>query len=269
MNPQQSIDAAGKELDKLKANLKKSQLQQVQSREEKQFVKATALSWFNNNRPMVQSVLGNNKLVQIDEQYNELLKYSEKSTSRKKYSPLIKAIKLSLTDLMTKNILDVTNNVISITIDRPPSFEPLVRDADMQRIVARRWEECVKCVTADAPLAATVMMGGLLESLLLARYNQGDKAVIFAATSVPKDKTGKSLDLRDWGLKNYIEVAHELGWISQPEKNVSGVLMDYRNFIHPYKEHSHRIKIETREAKFFWELTKLMASQLLISTEKK
>ena len=35
----------------------------------------------------------------------------------------------------------------------------------MRGILGRRWEECRKCIAADAPLAAVVMMGGLLEAL--------------------------------------------------------------------------------------------------------
>lgn len=67
------------------------------------------------------------------------------------------------------------------------------------------------CITAKAPLAATVMMGGLLEGLLLARVNsQANKAPIYTAAAAPKDKQGKTLPLKDWTLQNYIGVAHEL-----------------------------------------------------------
>jgi hypothetical protein len=52
----------------------------------------------------------------------------------------------------------------------------------MQEILARRWSEVHACIGANANLAATVMMGGLLETLLLARINVVvNKAAIFTA----------------------------------------------------------------------------------------
>ena len=60
----------------------------------------------------------------------------------------------------------------ALTTDTAPKFEPLISDPKMQAILIKRWQECVICVESGAPLAATVMMGGLLEGLLLAKINQ-------------------------------------------------------------------------------------------------
>ena len=75
-------------------------------------------------------------------------------------------------------------------------------------------------------MAATVMMGGLLEGLLLARVNkEPNQQHIFTAKNSPKDrKTGNPLPLKDWGLKDYIDVAHELKWITVSAKDVGVVL---------------------------------------------
>ena len=90
------------------------------------------------------------------------------------------------------------------TADTPPAFTPLISDAKMQAILQKRWQECVICVRHGAPLGATVMMGGILEGLLLARINQlPSQAPVHTAAAAPKDKsTGKTLQLKDWGLKN-------------------------------------------------------------------
>lgn len=67
----------------------------------------------------------------------------------------------------------------------------------MQAILQRRWTECVICIAHGAPLAATVMIGGLLEGLLLARINrENNKAPIFTAAAAPKDKQNKTLPLK-------------------------------------------------------------------------
>lgn len=104
-----------------------------------------------------------------------------------------------------------------------------VSDPKMQQaILPRRWLECVSCVQAKAPLAATVMMGGLLETVLLARVHQAaNKAPIFSAAAAPKEgTTGKTKPLGEWALKNYIDVAHELKWITVSVKSVSEVLRE-------------------------------------------
>lgn len=129
----------------------------------------------------------------------------------------------------------------------------------MQVILAQRWRECVICVNSGAPLAATVMMGGILEGLLLATINQlSNMAPVFTATSAPRDKLGKTLPLKDWTLKNNIDVAHELKWITTAAKDISEVMRDYRNYIHPQKELSHGVTLVEADAQMLWEIAKKM-----------
>lgn len=79
-------------------------------------------------------------------------------------------------------------------------------------------------------MAATVMMGGLLKSLFLARIKrETNPKPIFTAKTAPKDKQGNPLSLKEWTLGNHITVAHELGWITQSGRDVSAVLQNYRN----------------------------------------
>ena len=108
-------------------------------------------------------------------------------------------------------------------------------------------------------------MGGLLEGLLLAKINQlPNKTAVFSATVAPKDsKTGKTLQLKEWGLKNYIDVAHELKWISQPIRDLGAVLRDYRNYIHPEKQLTYGISFQVDEVSMFWEIAKGICKQLI------
>jgi hypothetical protein len=109
------------------------------------------------------------------------------------------------------------------------------------------------------------MMGGLLEGLLLAKINQlSNKTSVFSAATKPMDpRTGKALQLKEWTLKNYIDVAHELGWITKTTKDIGEVVRDYRNFIHPQKELSHGIVLEVGDAQMLWEVAKSITLQLL------
>ena len=137
----------------------------------------------------------------------------------------------------------------------------------MQQILTRRWEETKACISCQASLAATVMMGGLLEGLLLAKVNgTADKAKVFGAKAAPKDtKTSKTLQLRDWTLKDFIDVAHELGWIGSAAKELSIVIRDYRNYVHPAKELAHGVNIQPSDAEMFWSVFSTLAHQVVDS----
>jgi hypothetical protein len=81
----------------------------------------------------------------------------------------------------------------------------------MQRILQRRWDEVQRCIAVKANLAATVMMGGLLESLLLARINVSpNKAAVFKAKRAPRDKNDKVVPLPDWKLIHMVEVGSRI-----------------------------------------------------------
>ncbi len=231
-------------------------------------VKATALTWFNTHRPAVISALPQDSVKGIDKLYQELLTWCERHTVRSKYMEHIAQIRAALVGTRSEAVISTATIAANLASDQPPDFSPLVSDPKMQAILTRRWLECVSCVQAKAPLAATVMMGGLLEAVLLARVHQApNKAPIFTAAAAPKDSTtGKTKPLGEWALKNYIDVAHELKWITVSVKSVSEVLRDYRNYIHPHKELSHAVTLQPDDAGLFWEISKTIARQVLKST---
>jgi hypothetical protein len=110
------------------------------------------------------------------------------------------------------------------------------------------------------------MMGGLPETLLLARINiTANKAPVFTAKAAPRGKQQKTLPLAEWKLVNMVEVGHELGWITKSAKDVGNVLRDFRNYIHPHKEHTDGVQIGEEDARMFWEVTKAISRQVLAS----
>lgn len=193
---------------------------------------------------------------------------SHKDSLRSTYTAMLKDIAGVLVRLRSGNVIKLSAPPPpTTTVEQPPDFSSLIQDVQMKAILERRWVECNACIAAKAPLAATVMMGGLLEGLLLAKVNsQSKKAPIFTATTAPKDKQGKTLQLKEWTLQNYIDVAHELKWITQTLKDVGEVLRDYRNYIHPQKEYSEKVFLTTDDAKLLWEISKNIARQVLTAT---
>lgn len=258
-----SIEEAISQVESLLKVLSKRKSAQVESIDEKSIVKATAFSWFQNVR--LKTNLSDYQLNETDNYYKFLLEAAERKTTRSKYLTHLKSLKKSLIKLRSDNIVAITNPSIPIN-DNPPNFSTLIKDDKMRGILLNRWAECTKCIQADAPLSSLVMMGGILEAILLARINShSNKSEIINSKSAPIDKkTSKVYPLQEWTLKNYIDVSHELSWITQSTKDIGEVLRDYRNYVHPYKEFSHGIIITTQDAELFWQITKSIINQLLI-----
>ena len=260
------IETALNEGERLSKVLAKQKFTQVRGTEERQLVKATALAWFNQHRSDLTHAQIDEFLGDVDRNYRALLEGSEKLSSRKKLRQVCKALKADLVRVRSEIVgrnKAATPKLLSSS-DALPAFDHLVSDAKMQQILQRRWIECVGCIQADAPLAATVMMGGLVEALLLARVNrETDKRIVFTAKTAPKGDDGKTLQLKEWTLKHYLDVLHEVGWIGPSAKDVGAVLRDYRNYIHPNKEYSHGVQLALGDARLFWEITKAICRELL------
>jgi len=234
----------------------------VRSREQKDFLKATAFSWFRSRRPALEGTVPTDCLDAIDAAFRLVLEAADKNSAKTTFASALLSAKQGVVAARGAT-LTTTQNTPSP--DVVPSFAALASDPLMQAILERRWRECGACIQAGAVLAATVMMGGLLEALFVARANRlADKSVLFSCQSTPIDpKTKKPLDLRQWTLAPYIDVGHELQWISRSAKDVAAILRDYRNYVHPEKERSHGVILKNGDADMFWELTKSLSRQLL------
>jgi len=265
----EAIFAAIREAELLRKRTKKSLAPQVRG-SERDIVRATALSWFNNHRKQLAMVLRDEDLAEVDWEYKQVMEASHRSASRARYLDHLKHIGDLLVSLRADNVLRLSaapSAASTVTVDPSPDFSPLISDQKMQVILERRWLECDACVDAKAPLAATVMMGGLLEGLLMARVlREKNQAPVFNAKTAPKDKQGKTLPhLRDWTLQDFIAVAHELKWITTTVKDVGVILRDYRNYIHPQKELSHGIVLNPSDARLLCQIGKTVVRQVIQS----
>lgn len=249
------------EIERARKALARVTSKQVRSAELRDFFKATAFSWFRTHRSRVATSLAVDLVDAIDRPYRALLDATEKASAKNTYVEALSEVKIAIVAARGT----ILTAPITPTSDVIPDFTPLATDAAMRDILARRWGECSRCLSADAPLAATVMMGGLLEALFVGRANRlADKSALFNCSSTPTDfKSKKALDLRQWMLASYIDVGYELKWISRSGKDVAAILRDYRNFIHPEKERSHGVSLTRDDASLLWEITKTLCRELL------
>ena len=267
------IGAAIDEVTKVRQSVMRKKSKQVTSADEIDRLKSIAFTWCKTHRPSVAAHPSCPDLELVDSAYRQVMESTGRHAARSTYVKALRTAKEAL--IAIRSFVVITQNSATEapsknhTTDEPPDFAVLVADRQMQAILARRWSEVQQCIGATAYLAATVMMGGLLESLLLARINVSpNKASVFQAQHAPRGKNGKTSVLSDWKLTSMVEVACELGWITKSAKDVGHVLRDFRNYIHPHKEHTDGIQISGEDADMFWEVTKSISRQVLGSVVK-
>ena len=260
-----AIETCLRELDAARGRVSRMRSVQITRAVDRDNLKAVAYAWFQSHRPQLAGTVADETLGPVDASLKMVLESTNRSAARSTYLKALKEAKDAL--LAVRGMALVPPAAAQGLPDKAPDFSPLASDQVMKAILERRWIECCRCIQAGVPLAATVMMGGLLETLFVARANiMPNKGPLFSATKTPKDKkTGKALELSQWTLSPYIDVAHELGWISKPAADVAGVLREYRNYVHPEKERSHGVHLSSNDAAMFWDLTKSLATQLLNS----
>lgn len=267
----EAIDAALSGVARQAQSLRRGETRQVKTSDERDALKALAYSWLQSFRNDALTVFADDELVDIDRTFRNVLDSSARYSARTTFLDQLKTARDGLIDLRSRAAGRAPRpaaTAATATPIPPPAFAALAPDARMQAILVGRWQEIEKCMAAGAALAATVMMGGLLESLLLSRINKtANKKPIFTAKTTPKSRTtGAALPLNEWTLASYIEVCHELKWITKSARDVGSVLREFRNYIHPHKEFTDAVTISLADAEMFWAVTQSITQQVLAST---
>ncbi len=263
----ETIDAAIDEATAARRRVLKIKTNQVRGIDEIASLKATAQTWFRTHRPKISKEAPSLKIDSVDQSFTIVLNATSKHAAKSTYTNALKQAMDALVAVRTEALVAPNSAATINTDDIAPDFAALAGNQEMRDILTRRWNECAKCVNADAHLAAIVMMGGLLEALFVARANKmPDKTSLISASHAPKDKaTGRTTNYREWMLDSYIKVGHELNWITGSARDVADTLKEYRNFVHPEKELRYGITLGLNDSSMFWQVTKALARQLLQS----
>lgn len=261
------FDSAIQEIDKLKRHLSKQRVQQIRAATDCELIRAYSLAWSHTHRVGAQKVLTTEQLAKADSLYEKMSTATYRATSKAVYVDLLKEIRVELLLVQGQAFIAPASDL------KIPNISKLVQNAEMASILNRRMQEVLDAIE-KSPLTATIMMGAVLEALFLARINLlTDKKALFALKTTPKDKTGKALELKEWGLNDFIDVSHEIGWIRKPLKDISAVLRDYRNIIHPVKELTLMremktdILVNSSDAKMFWRVFFEVSEQISSSVK--
>lgn len=119
-----------------------------------------------------------------------------------------------------------------------PDFTKLINDEVLAAIFTERWMEAGLCVTGKACLAAVVMMGSLLEGVLLARVI-ADPQAASKSPDAPRVSGEKLRQFHEWTLTDLVNVAHSCGWLEMGADSFSRMLLNYKDYIHPWHHVAH------------------------------
>ncbi|QSR86108.1 hypothetical protein EM20IM_06230 [Candidatus Methylacidiphilum infernorum] len=144
----------------------------------------------------------------------------------------------------------------------PPDFTPLTNDQLLRKILHERWIEVRKCVDSGAYVAALVMMGRLLEGVLLAVAEANPEEANCSSTS-PRERKGQPKAFCDWTLNDLINMAHKRGWIQRDVNDFSHLLREYRNIVHPKKQHEMEMWPNKDTCKICWEVVQAAVNDLV------
>lgn len=123
-------------------------------------------------------------------------------------------------------------NTILVPLETPkPTFSAIGLSLPHADNLAYRWEEAERCMAARAWLAATILYGSILESILLAIL-MNNKESAFRSAKAPKDQRA----IEQWKLETMLNVAGDLELIDPALLKHGHALRDSRNLVHPGKQ---------------------------------
>lgn len=116
-----------------------------------------------------------------------------------------------------------------------PSLDRLPIDGSVLPIIEARLAEAKRAMGAGAFLSVIFLSGSVLEGVLLGAA-QAKPSDFNRATASPKDKSGGVKRFHEWSLREFIDVATEIGMLKADVQKFSHGLRDFRNYIHPYEQ---------------------------------
>lgn len=134
-------------------------------------------------------------------------------------------------------------------------------EAGLLPIMESRLQEVHQCMQINASLSAIILCGSILEGLLLGIASQ-NPAQFNKANSSPKDRQGSVKQFQNWTLENFINVAHEIGFLSLDVKDYGLVLRKFRNFIHPFQQLTEQFSPDKHTARISLQVLKTAIADL-------
>ncbi len=127
------------------------------------------------------------------------------------------------------------------------------------------WQEAQKTASMGAWKSCIILCGGILEGMLLDVLNTKREQ---APDEFERLKQKKPFELSKWHLVDLVEVAKELGLLSQEASHLSHALRLYRDLIHPGRQIRENIAVSQLEASLGLSIVESCAKELKIKLEQ-
>ena len=125
-----------------------------------------------------------------------------------------------------------------------------ISDAGFKDILIRDFEELKKCHEAKASKSILILSGSIIEAIL----------VDYFLSFMPENLTDKKILKMD--LFSLIELAFDQKLISSSSKDLSTVIKNYRNLIHPGREIRKREKFDNETSNIALSLLKIVIKEI-------
>jgi hypothetical protein len=170
-----------------------------------------------------------------------------------------KIIKLKISQIQTAS-LPSTIQLEEISLNGLEFKDSLLQ------IIEFRISEIRQCFSAKAFLSVIFLTGSTLEGILIGIANKYPKSFNTSISSPKSNGTAKPLN--DWKLEELINVANNIGLLSEDIKAHSHSIRNFRNYIHPNEQLKTGFIPDENTAKIAWQVLKASLDQILKNLNK-
>ena len=142
------------------------------------------------------------------------------------------------------------------------SIEKLGLEGPIEGIIHQRLKEIKECLASKSALATIFLCGSTLEGILLGVAMNNPKTFNSSDAS-PKNNNGKVFPFQRWTLKDFINVAKDIGFLKEDVKKFSHSLRDFRNYIHPYEQAANKFNPDEHTARICWQVLQAAIFQII------
>lgn len=130
-----------------------------------------------------------------------------------------------------------------------------INDSELKDLLVSDLEESAICIATKQNKSATILCGSIVEAVLMdTLLNRNIKKYTIK---------NKSKNIKDMSLNELLEVANSEKIISKITYNLSHVIKDYRNIIHPSNSIRNSFKISDERVMVIWNILKEILESLL------
>ena len=130
-----------------------------------------------------------------------------------------------------------------------------INDSELKDLLVSDLEECAICIATKQNKSAIILCGSIVEAVLMdTLLNRNIKKYTIK---------NKSKNIKDMSLNELLEVANSEKIISKITYNLSHVIKDYRNIIHPSNSIRNSFKISDERVMVIWNILKEILESLL------